>query len=84
VRGSDRPRAGCAGSSLHAGVVVPNYDRQALERCSSSDGYRATVRLTPSWLVWCFGARETVVELEYEGSGSYRRRIRCARGEDAR
>jgi hypothetical protein len=32
VRGSDRLRAWCAGFSLHAGVVVPDYDREALER----------------------------------------------------
>jgi hypothetical protein len=32
VRGSDRLRAWCAGFSLHAGVVVPEHDREALER----------------------------------------------------
>jgi hypothetical protein len=32
VRGCDRLRAWCAGFSLHAGVVVPDYDREALER----------------------------------------------------
>jgi Putative transposase len=32
VRGSDRLRAWCNGFSLHAGVVIPDYDRDALER----------------------------------------------------
>jgi hypothetical protein len=32
VRGSDRLRTWCAGFSLHAGVVVPEHDREALER----------------------------------------------------
>ena len=32
VRGSDRLRAWCDGFSLHAGVVVPDHDREALER----------------------------------------------------
>ncbi len=32
VRGSDRLRAWCAGFSWHAGVVVPDYDREALAR----------------------------------------------------
>ena len=32
VRGSDRLRAWCDGFSLHAGVVVPDYDRAGLER----------------------------------------------------
>jgi hypothetical protein len=32
VRGSDGLRAWCDGFSLHAGVVVPDYDREALER----------------------------------------------------
>jgi hypothetical protein len=32
VRGGDRLRAWCDGFSLHAGVVVPDYGREALER----------------------------------------------------
>ena len=40
VRGSDRLRAWCAGFSLHAGVVVPDYDREALERLCRLCGAR--------------------------------------------
>jgi hypothetical protein len=32
VRGCDRLRAWCDGFSLHAGVVVPDHDREGLER----------------------------------------------------
>jgi hypothetical protein len=32
VRGVERLRAGCEGFSLHAGVVIADHDREALER----------------------------------------------------
>lgn len=41
----------------------------------SRDGDRATVRLTPSWPARWFGARETVVELEWHEEGKRTRRF---------
>lgn len=49
VRGSDRLRAWCDGFSLHAGVVVPDYDRAGLERLCRSGARPAFAHDRLAW-----------------------------------
>jgi len=50
VRGSDRLRAWCAGFSLHAGVVVPDHAREALERLCRYSAWPAFAHDRPAGL----------------------------------
>ena len=54
VRGNEGLRAWCDGFSLHAGVVVPDYDRDALERLCR---YGARPAFAQDRLAWTSGGR---------------------------